>query len=460
MNNFKSLAVAAAALFAWSSAGAQNTILGFSLDTPTYKIKLEQQALANVGDEARLTIEKEANSLNCGVEVDWGDGDKQKVRLDAGQTINLTHAYKAAGNFNVTVDGKLVARGLFSAIPCVGNAQVAAVQVAAGAAVAIAPASAPAPASLPVDAPPQAQEAVPVSTVAIASAPTTVASLDTALLGDEAGGKRVALLIGNTSYQGSMTRLLNPGKDVAMMDSALKKLGFEVHKALDTNKRNLMTSVRQFARSAESASVALLYYSGHGIQSQGENYLVPVDANIDKEADLDVEAVRLDNLMRMIEESKPRYTVVALDACRDNPIAKRTKSGLQGLARVTQQPTSSFVAYATQAGTTAQDDGVFARSMAQRIQQQGVGLRTVFDLVARDVEAASGGKQQPLRLDGLRNDVFLNGRAALAAVPAPAAPELPPLCRDQAGDALKACMRWQCQTDSGKTFQAACKVHM
>jgi uncharacterized caspase-like protein len=250
--------------------------------------------------------------------------------------------------------------------------------------------------------------------------------------------------------------LTNPTRDVRVMKDALQKVGFEVAVVEDTSKRSMQVAVRDFARSAQGAAVAFMYYSGHGIQSAGENYFLPVDANIEKEADLDVEAMSVSAVMRQIEEARPRYSIVALDACRDNPVARKQKSGLQGLARVNQQPTSSFVAYATQAGATAADDGLFARSLAARLVQPGVGLRTVFDLVARDVANQSNNRQQPLRLDGLRNDIYLAGRSTPVAAPV-APPVLPPLCHAQQGDALQACLKWQCMTEEGKAFAQACK---
>lgn len=412
-----------------------------------YRMSLSSRALPGVDTPVQLQLENTGNNgVTCGVEINWGDGKTDKFRLEAGKTLEATHTYAQPGAYAVVADGKLVPRGLLTAFPCMGPSIVAAVQVNDGSA---------AQASSQTSAQPTPRADTPQATAADASAQAS--PLDQAMLGDDASGKRVALLIGNAKYENALGRLVNPPNDVAVMQASLRRLGFEVHTALDVNKRGLMGAVKQFAKASESATVAMLYYSGHGIQSHGENYLLPVDAAIDKEADLDVEAVRLDGLLRQIEESKPRYTVVALDACRDNPVAKRQKSGLQGLARINQQPTSSFVAYATQAGTTAQDDGAFARSLAKRLQQPGVGMRTVFDMVARDVESASSGKQQPLRLDGLRNDIFLNGRAPVAVAPKPLEPELPPLCRDQQGQARDACMRWQCQTESAKAYAQACQ---
>jgi hypothetical protein len=430
---------------------------------PEVKVTVEQRSLASASDAARVVLEKTFDGPSCGMEVAWGDGKADQVRLETRKPVTLEHRYAAPGAFAVVADGKIMVRGLNTAFPCRGAAQVFAMQVQGGGAAAVAQGiPAPAPVTVPV-APVRAAEApavvaTPVASPAAAPAPAPSAvPAELAGLGDDAQGRRVALLVGNTKYQTTLGPLTNPTRDVRVMKDALQKVGFEVAVVEDTSKRSMQVAVRDFARSAQGAAVAFMYYSGHGIQSGGENYFLPVDASIEKEADLDVEAMSVSAVMRQIEEAQPRYSIVALDACRDNPVARKQKSGLQGLAKVSQQPTSSFVAYATQAGATAADDGLFARSLAARLVQPGVGLRTVFDLVARDVSNQSNNRQQPLRLDGLRNDIYLAGRAMPVAAPVVAPLVLPPLCRAQQGDALQACLKWQCMTEEGKNYAPACK---
>jgi hypothetical protein len=431
---------------------------------PEVKVTVEQRSLASASDLARVVLEKTFDGPSCGMEVAWGDGKADQVRLETRKPVTLEHRYAAPGAFAVVADGKIMVRGLNTAFPCRGAAQVFAMQVQGGGGSAVAQGNpAQAPVTVPV-APVRAAEApAVVATPPVASPAATPVPAPSAVpaelagLGDDAQGRRVALLVGNTKYQSTLGPLTNPTRDVRVMKDALQKVGFEVAVVEDTSKRGMQVAVRDFARSAQGAAVAFMYYSGHGIQSGGENYFLPVDASIEKEADLDVEAMSVSAVMRQIEEAQPRYSIVALDACRDNPVARKQKSGLQGLARVNQQPTSSFVAYATQAGATAADDGLFARSLAARLVQPGVGLRTVFDLVARDVANQSNNRQQPLRLDGLRNDIYLAGRAMPVAAPVVAPPVLPPLCRAQQGDALQACLKWQCMTEEGKNYAPACK---
>jgi formylglycine-generating enzyme required for sulfatase activity len=227
--------------------------------------------------------------------------------------------------------------------------------------------------------------------------------------------KRVALLIGNATYSGSMTRLTNPPNDVAALRSALTHLGFEVAVVPNGDQKAMQRAIRTFGSDAKKAEVAFFYYSGHGMQANGENYLIPVGAQIDKESDLAIEAVQLNGLMQQIEEANPQTAIVVLDACRDNPVASGSKSGNKGLSRITQTPTNTYIAFAAQPGATATDDGIFARSLAKFMVQPGVSVRGVFDKVAQAVQDHTNNKQRPRRDDGLSTDVVLARTSAAAA---------------------------------------------
>jgi hypothetical protein len=128
---------------------------------------------------------------------------------------------------------------------------------------------------------------------------------------------RVALVVGNAAYQ-STTPLANPLNDARDMAAALKTAGFDVVEALDADKRKLDGALRVFADKLTKADVALFFYAGHGLQVGAQNYLVPTDAKLERERDLEFEAVKLDFVLRQMEiDREGKTTIVILDACRD-----------------------------------------------------------------------------------------------------------------------------------------------
>jgi uncharacterized caspase-like protein len=219
--------------------------------------------------------------------------------------------------------------------------------------------------------------------------------------------RRVALLIGNAAYTSGMPALTYPLQDIQVLEQSLKKLNFEVQVVRNADQKAMGRAIRDFGTSAREAQVALVYYSGHGMQARDENYLIPVGATIETEGDLDIEAIQLKALMRQIEDARPKTTVVVLDACRDNPVASRTKSGSKGLSRVQNQPGNTLVVFAAQAGATATDNGVFAKELATRIVEPNVGIRSVFDKVGQAVRQATNQRQTIQRDDQLSEDVIL-----------------------------------------------------
>jgi hypothetical protein len=222
--------------------------------------------------------------------------------------------------------------------------------------------------------------------------------------------RRVALLIGNGGYSGSMPSLVYPNRDVAALEPALKRLGFEVQTVRDADQRAMSRAIRDFGSAAQNAQLAFVYYSGHGMQARDENYLIPVGAQIETEADLDIEAIQLRALMRQIEDARPGATVVVLDACRDNPVAGRNKSGAKGLSRVQNPPSNTLVVFAALPGTVASDNGVLAQELARQLDSPNQGIRTVFDKVGQAVRRATGNRQVLQREDQLTEDFLLSPR--------------------------------------------------
>jgi formylglycine-generating enzyme required for sulfatase activity len=227
--------------------------------------------------------------------------------------------------------------------------------------------------------------------------------------------KRVALLIGNARYTSGLPPLSNPPKDTAGLEASLKKLNFAVQRITDGDQKAMGRAIKQFGNDAQDAQVAFFYYSGHGMQARDENYLIPIAAQIETEAELDGEAINLRGVLRQIEDARPQNAVIVLDACRDNPVAGRSKNASKGLSRVQSQPTNTLVVFAAQAGTTASDNGVFAKALASHITQPNVGMRVVFDNVGKAVRSASGNKQSIQRDDQLSEDIVL--LASVGGVP-------------------------------------------
>ncbi len=208
----------------------------------------------------------------------------------------------------------------------------------------------------------------------------------------QAHAQRVALVIGNATYQ--VGPLTNPPNDVREMEKALRSVGFKVRTVLNASQNQMRRALRDFGEQAEGAEIAFFYFSGHGTQANGENYLIPVDATIQKQSDYDIEAVGANGLMRQISSARPKAAIVVLDACRDNPYPAITKSTSKGLARM-EAPTGSMIAFATAPNATASDDGNYARILAKYIASPNVELYDVFRHTNEDVSRLSNGQQVP-----------------------------------------------------------------
>ena len=170
--------------------------------------------------------------------------------------------------------------------------------------------------------------------------------------------KRVALVIGNSSYE-HVPVLANPSNDAGDMASVLKSLGFEVVEGTDLKQNEMRETVRRFGEALQGADVSLFFYAGHGMQVAGTNYLVPTDAKLAREGDLDFDAIRLDLVLAQMER-ETKTSIVLLDACRDNPMAQTLARSMgtrsanigRGLARI-ESGVGTFIAFATQPGNVA-----------------------------------------------------------------------------------------------------------
>lgn len=217
--------------------------------------------------------------------------------------------------------------------------------------------------------------------------------------------KRVALLIGNNNYT-TAAKLKNPVNDVNLMKAVLDSLNFEVFTVLNGDYNTMLAGLRKFSAAAKDADVAMFYYAGHGLQFDGKNYLIPVNANIETKESVALETLDVDLVMRTLEivRNKERLNLVILDACRNNPFNTWSRGGGSGLAAVT--PTNgTLVAYSTSPNSTASDgqgnNGLYTEELAiQLLTPQRI--EDVFIKTRVAVEEKSMGRQSPWELARLR----------------------------------------------------------
>ena len=219
--------------------------------------------------------------------------------------------------------------------------------------------------------------------------------------------KRVALVVGNSAYVHAGV-LPNPANDASDVGTTLKEMGFDVVLGLDLDKRGFDAKVRDFSKVLTDAEAALFYYAGHGLQVAGRNHLVPIDAQLQNERDLDFEAVSLDLLMTTVEPAK-KLRLVLLDACRDNPFARAMHRSIaqrsigRGLASIEPDP-GTVVVFAAKHGQIAYDGekhSPFASALMKEITKPGIELRRLFDIVRDDVMETTHRQQQPFTYGSL-----------------------------------------------------------
>ncbi|MFC2249517.1 caspase family protein [Labrys portucalensis] len=264
--------------------------------------------------------------------------------------------------------------------------------------------------------------------------------------------KRVALLIGNARYQNAVM-LTNPPNDVSGMKAALSQAGFTIiQPENDLTRQGMVQALRAFETQATTADVAVIYYSGHGMELNGVNYLLPVDARLATDRDVEDEAVTLDRVLRSIEGAS-RLKLVILDACRNNPFLPRmsrsnaNRAVSRGLARVEPAGTNTLIAYSAAAGTVAADgDGLnspFTASLIKRIVEPGIDVRIMLGNVRDDVMSDTGNQQQP----------FVNGSlggGVLSLMEAPASAGASPATDPLFGEAAQVWPALRGSTDVGE----------
>jgi len=237
---------------------------------------------------------------------------------------------------------------------------------------------------------------------------------------------RVALVIGNSAYV-RVPHLPNPVHDAEDVAAALKRSGFEIIVATDLDKAGMDEAMIKFARAVRAADVAMFYYTGHALQFAGINYLVPVDAQLNDEADLR-RLVRVDDVIADMQPAK-NLRILVLDSCRDNPLAEQLKRSIgtarstsigRGLAKI-DSPEGMIIAYATQPGRTADDgDGrnsPYTTAFLKNVEtKEEIG--TIFRRISADVYQTTHQAQLPELSLSLIGEFYLNGKLQITATPA------------------------------------------
>jgi len=235
---------------------------------------------------------------------------------------------------------------------------------------------------------------------------------------------RYALVIGNGAYA-DFGKLKNPVNDATDVAAALKKLGFQVQLLTDASRKQMNQGLNDFYDKLvqDPASEGFFWYAGHGVQSKGENYLVPIGSEIRREADLEDEAVSVRKITALLDDARNRVNVVVLDACRNNPIPTVGRSGARGLTVVSAAPPESVIMYSTGAGQVAADgsgrNSPFAQAFLTYLAQPGDITATIKAITA-ETKRLTGGSQVPYLYSSLTVDFALARGSAAAAAPKPA----------------------------------------
>jgi uncharacterized caspase-like protein len=225
--------------------------------------------------------------------------------------------------------------------------------------------------------------------------------------------KRVALVIGNSNYD-YVSTLANPTNDADDITIALEKLGFEVTKEKDLGYQEMRLALREFSDKSQGSEIALLYYAGHGIEVDKHNYLIPTDARLKKDIDVEFEAMSLDSFSRAVSGAKS-LRLILLDACRDNPFANTmvrtvgTRSIGRGLARI-EPKVGTLVSYAAKEGTVAADgngrNSPYTGALIKHLDEAGLEVQFLFRKVRDSVVSSTDGKQEPFTYGSLPGKHF------------------------------------------------------
>lgn len=241
------------------------------------------------------------------------------------------------------------------------------------------------------------------------AAPTVAENQDRNLRPQAAGSyeKRIALVIGNAAYTSSP--LANPVNDARAISKQLRALGFEVIQRENLKTREIGAVYREFRSKIQPGATALFFYAGHGLQFKGQNYFPAVDSDISSEEEVPLQSLNLSQILDNMDEAKAGVSLVFLDACRDNPFARRFRSGLRGLAKV-EAASGTLIHYATKPGSVAADgegqNGTYTEALLAQMNEPGIPVELMLKKVSNRVVAKTKGKQEPWVEGSLRGDFY------------------------------------------------------
>lgn len=238
-----------------------------------------------------------------------------------------------------------------------------------------------------------------------------------------AGEARVALVIGNANYKDSP--LANPVHDARAVAKALNALGFKVSLRVNLTQTQLRRAIREFGDALHATQgVGLFYFAGHGVQISNRNFLIPVGSDIQREYEVEEQAVDAGTVLSMMQSARARVNIVILDACRNNPFIRDFRSTVNGLAPM-QAPAGTLIAFSTAPGQTAIDGtgqlGLYTEHLVENVTLPGLKIEDVFKNVRIGVQRASGGKQVPWENTSLTGDFYFHSADVVAERPGAAA---------------------------------------
>jgi uncharacterized caspase-like protein len=223
--------------------------------------------------------------------------------------------------------------------------------------------------------------------------------------------RRTALVIGNANY--ATMPLRNPVNDAADMAASLHQLGFDVTSLYDATRQQMQDAIHRFSQQLHQGGTGLLYYAGHGVQSYGQNYLIPVDIRLQKETDMKFEAVNVGWVLARMGAARNELNIVILDACRNNPFPRAGRSIQRGLAMV-QAARGTLIAYATAPDDVALDgdgrNGIYTKHLLRYITEPKLAVEQMFKRVRIGVQEETQGKQIPWESSSLLGDFYFAKR--------------------------------------------------
>ncbi|GGB34206.1 hypothetical protein GCM10011316_02890 [Roseibium aquae] len=242
------------------------------------------------------------------------------------------------------------------------------------------------------------------------------------LSGPGLAGERHALVIGNADYTSdTLTALKNPANDAALIADSLRIAGFEVELVLNADLRTMKRTVRDFTETLKQApegSISAFYYSGHGFEAGGKNYLAPLNADLRDEIDAEFEALSVDWVLNAVEASHEGANIVILDACRNTALTRSAGGTAGGFSLLTSTPRGTFISFATAPGSTATDgaglNSPYTAAIAREMLVPGASIEAVFKRVRLHVVDATRGEQVPWDHSSLTTDIVLLPDAATA----------------------------------------------